>query len=439
MASILLVVALVFLLRKRACTGNGGHPVLSTIWVRKPENGVNNSVANGKNGNKTNGFVSEETKGTPATMIANGNGQVNHSNGVIVNGTAYCKEDSHAYEIEAVQNPDIVPNGGAQAMQLVPNSPFASRSHEDFNKRFGALATLRRNSNTSERGTPEGDYNHPRHHELHGYQNALCSPALLRKTASSSPVHDVRKIIRPMVSDQHLSPNVMPRSNLLNQQLGSDALYPHPGGYNSSNSAYSLRDQWDGGYGAGYGGANYSTLGYGRESSPSPRVRANKQHVPASQTLPRLPNATSSSPGHYANTQQLYSPYYQGGSPSVAAGIASPTPVREFGYPSDYGLPLEPLPEDNGELLASPHEPSTANLAMNSLNDMYFNPETGSDIMEPIHPHPLPHQQHLMHQQQQLNLSNSSADSSTLSPMRTSAGLTMSSGIGDASTASGML
>ena len=112
-------------------------------------------------------------------------------------------------------------------------------------------------------------------------------------------------------------------------------------------------------------------------------------------------------------------------------GYEAASGQREY-YPSDYGLPLEPLPEDN-ELLASPHAPGV-NLALNPLNNSgYFNPETGSDILEPIHPHPLPHQQHLMH-----NMSNSSAESSTLSPMRTSGGgITMSSGIGDASTASG--
>ena len=80
-------------------------------------------------------------------------------------------------------------------------------------------------------------------------------------------------------------------------------------------------------------------------------------------------------------------------------------------------------------------------------SDMYFNPETGSDILDPIHPHPLPHQQHLVGgviggvggSNQLHNLSNSSAESSTLSPMRTheATGATISSGIGDASTASG--
>ena len=143
------------------------------------------------------------------------------------------------------------------------------------------------------------------------------------------------------------------------------------------------------------------------------------------------------------------------------------TPVREYGYPSDYGLPLAPLPEGN-EQLVSPHggginthsldfptvttstnkrnHSSAANLSMNPLSDLMFN-ENEDDLMNPIHPHPLPHQQHLLQQKQQTqdqflqqqhshNLSNSSG-SSTLSPMRTT-GMTLSSGIGDISSASGM-
>ena len=253
---------------------------------------------------------------------------------------------------------------------------------------------------------------------MHGYANAIYSPspALARK-ATSSPVHDVRKIL----SQSSNNP-------MLNSHLGSDALYPS---YTGSQEGYWQQQQ---------------------QSQGSPR---------GARTLPR-----NCSTPQYANTQTLYSPYFQGGSPSAAAGIAgsamgavvvtnhvgysdggppglggggrgydAASGQREY-YPSDYGLPLEPLPEDN-ELLASPHGAPAGggvNMALNPLNNSgYFNPETGSDILEPIHPHPLPHQQHLMH-----NMSNSSAESSTLSPMRTSGGgMTMSSGIGDASTASG--
>lgn len=502
MASVLLGVIIVFLLKRRACHGNGRNgsgdgsrnpTVLSTIWIRKqgsnrpPEtNNKNNNTANGTDHNKENGVGGgAPAGGVPATVIANGGQQVNsNSNSVLVNGTAYTKDTDNieAFEIDssacqAAVNPDIVPNGRSMSPRLPPASPY---SRNDF--RLSAFATLRRNSSSSERGAPEGGGDpHRPHHELHGYQNALCSPALTRK-ASSSPVHDVRKIIRPLSStggaaSASSSPNVLPRSTLFNRQLGADALYPTshvggPAGYpppppppnKASSSAYNLRDHpdnWESprGYDGFYSPSHMG--GYNRESpSPagmSPRIGARGRHQSNSQTLPRHLPAANPTP-HYANTQQLYSPYFQGGSPAVAAGIASSTGptqhplhpsasnTREYGYPSDYGLPLEPLQEDaGGELIASPHEPVgggslTLNPSVGGMGDGYFNPETGSDIMEPIHPHPLPHQQHLLQQQQQhnLNLSNSSAESSTLSPMRTSAGITMSSGIGDASTASGI-
>ena len=138
----------------------------------------------------------------------------------------------------------------------------------------------------------------------------------------------------------------------------SDALYP-PGSYGSGGGSGPYWDQ----QGAGYEGY-------------SPRTAARSgHHQGTSQTLPR---------NQYANTQTLYSPYFQGGSPSAAAGISGSATAsvvipssassgleaaadgslqRDYGgcYPSDYGLPLEPLAEDNcGEMMASPHQPSSA-------------------------------------------------------------------------------
>ena len=331
------------------------------------------------------------------------------------------------------------------------------------------------------------------------------SPALSRKP-NSSPVTDVRKIIRPQspyrqTTFHGTSPNIIRANNML---LGSDSLYPND--YPQSMSEYNLRRAaghlpspeklWT--HIANSNSGNFvpssphhgpsstdfsaNTLGPGRHYNShdenntmyeNPRrysaldnpLLQPKQNF--NQTLPRsLP--TSGMEMDHMFTSSSFSSYQQPPPPAPSYHF---TPVREYGYPSDYGLPLAPLPEGN-EQLVSPHgggissnslefpsasssnnkrkQSSTANLSMNPLNDLMFN-ENGDDLMDPIHPHPLPHQQHLIqqhHQKQQQqqeqllqqhqhnhNLSNSSG-SSTLSPLRTTA-MTLSSGIGDISSASG--
>ena len=330
------------------------------------------------------------------------------------------------------------------------------------------------------------------------------SPALMRK-ANSSPVTDVRKIIRPMSPYRQnafhaTSPNVIRSNNLL---LGSDSLYPND--YPQSMSDYNLRRAgghlpspeklWT--HIANSSSGNFinqiphhgrsardfstNTLGPGGHyNSPdmehpmygNPRrysaldnpILQPKQNF--NQTLPRSLPTTGMEVDHSLPSSS-FSSHHQPPPPAPSYHF---TPVREYGYPSDYGLPLAPLPEGN-EQLVSPHggginstslefptmsstiatrrQASTANLSMNPLSDLMFNGNC-DDLMDPIHPHPLAHQQHLLQQQQQkqqqqeqlllqqqhnLNLSNSSG-SSTLSPLRTT-GMTLSSGIGDISSASG--
>ena len=90
-------------------------------------------------------------------------------------------------------------------------------------------------------------------------------------------------------------------------------------------------------------------------------------------------------------------------------------PLREYGYPSDYGLPVT---GDGGSVTINP------------MTDLLYSEE--SDI---VGGHVVGGQQ-----QQQLNLSNSSGSSSTLSPLRSggTGGHLSSSGLGDTSTASGL-
>ena len=330
------------------------------------------------------------------------------------------------------------------------------------------------------------------------------SPALTRK-ANSSPVTDVRKIIRPQSPyRQHAlhptSPNVIRSNNML---LGSDSLYPND--YPQSMSEYNLRRA------AGHNPNPEKLWTHIANSSSSNVLASSPHHGPLSSDF----STNTLGPGGYYNSQDGSRTMY--GNPRRYSALDNPlqqpkpnfnqtlprslptvgmefdqtmpnssfqshqqppppapsyhfTPVREYGYPSDYGLPLAPLPEGN-EQLVSPHggginshsldfapvssstskrnNASNANVSMNPLSDLMFN-ENGDDIMNPIHPHPLPHQQHLLHQQHQKqqdqllqqqqhshNLSNSSG-SSTLSPLRTT-GMTLSSGIGDISSASGTL
>ena len=329
--------------------------------------------------------------------------------------------------------------------------------------------------------------------------NGRRSPALMRKP-NSSPVTDVRKIIRPQSPYRQnvTSPNVIRSNNML---LGSDSLYPND--YPQSMSEHNLRraggplpspdklwthisNSSSGNFlnlspNHGRAAADFSTntLGPGGHSASrdgyhpmygNPRrysaldnpLLQPKQNF--NQTLPRsLPTAgmelDNSLPSSFFSSHQQ---------PPPPAPVYHFTPVREYGYPSDYGLPLAPLPEGN-EQLVSPHggginnaslefpstlstvttrkQTSTANLSMNPLSDLMFN-ENLDHLRDPTLPHPLAYQEQLMQQKQQqqehlflhqqqnnLNLSNSSG-SSTLSPLRTT-GMTMSSGIGDISSASG--
>ena len=328
------------------------------------------------------------------------------------------------------------------------------------------------------------------------------SPALMRKP-NSSPVMDVRKIIRPQSPYRQntfhgaTSPNIIRSSNML---LGSDSLYPND--YPQSMSEYNLRraaghlpspeklwthiaNSSSGNFitspspSHGRSSTDFSTntLGPGghygsREGMDHPMygnprrysaldnpILQPKQHF--NQTLPRSLPTAGMEMEHMNPNSSLPS---QNPPPPPAPSYHF-TPVRDYGYPADYGLPLAPLPEGN-EQLVSPHgggingnsldfpimssssskrkQSSNANLSMNPLSELMFNGSGGEETMHPIHPHPLPHQQHLMQQQQmkqqelhqqQHNLSNSSG-SSTLSPLRTT-GTTLSSGIGDISTASG--
>ena len=327
------------------------------------------------------------------------------------------------------------------------------------------------------------------------------SPALTRK-ANSSPVTDVRKIIHPQSPYrqqpvQATSPNVIRSNNML---LGSDSLYPND--YPQSMSEYNLRRA------AGHNPNPEKLWTHIANSNSTNFLTSSPHHGPASSDY----STNTLGPGGYYNSQDGSRNMY--GNPRRYSALDNPllqpkqsfnqtlprslptagmdfdpsmpnptfsshkqppppapsyhfTPVREYGYPSDYGLPLAPLPEGN-EQLVSPHggginthsldfptvttstnkrnHSSAANLSMNPLSDLMFN-ENEDDLMNPIHPHPLPHQQHLLQQKQQTqdqflqqqhshNLSNSSG-SSTLSPMRTT-GMTLSSGIGDISSASGM-
>ena len=340
--------------------------------------------------------------------------------------------------------------------------------------------------------------------------NGRRSPALMRKP-NSSPVTDVRKIIHPQSpyrqnSFPATSPNVMRTNNML---LGSDSLYPND--YPQSMSEYNLRRAANNvpspdklwthiansssgtfltssphhgpqstdfatntlGPGGHYGsrdGDHHPMYGNPRRYSALDNpILQPKQNF--NQTLPRsLPTAGMEVDHSLPNSS--FSSHQQ--PPPPPAPSYHFTPVREYGYPSDYGLPLAPLPEGN-EQLVSPHggginsnsldfapmssstsrrkqQNSIGNLSMNPLSDLMFN-ENGDDLLDPIHPHPLPHQQHLMHQlqqkqqqqqqdqllqqhQQNHNLSNSSG-SSTLSPLRTTGNSFLSSGIGDVSSASG--
>jgi hypothetical protein len=110
----------------------------------------------------------------------------------------------------------------------------------------------------------------------------------------------------------------------------------------------------------------------------------------------------------------------RGGPPNTVAAsfgmmYSANNPLKEYGYPSDYGLPLTSMTSNGGY--------------PNPLSDLY---EENIEAMNAIGQNQYPQPQHCS-ASKLMNLSNSSG-SSTLSPPR---GQLSSSGIGDISTASG--
>ena len=120
MAGIMVSVVIVFLLRKGRPCGDRSGPVLSTIWVRKQQNG--NGGLNGQ----------QQKQPPPSNGMANGHGGDSHTadhavtnggattvvtatnNGVVVNGTAFAAstqaaQDQGSYEMTA-NGPDLLPN-----------------------------------------------------------------------------------------------------------------------------------------------------------------------------------------------------------------------------------------------------------------------------------------------------------------------------------------
>ena len=110
MAGILTAVILVFLVRKgRPC--NQTRPVLSTIWVRKHQNGGGGGgsqqhngggqqkPSNGDKPTTTNGHDHAQAAVTATTDATNGV--------VVVNGTSYSHQTK---EYNEIRGPDIVPN-----------------------------------------------------------------------------------------------------------------------------------------------------------------------------------------------------------------------------------------------------------------------------------------------------------------------------------------
>ncbi len=141
-----------------------------------------------------------------------------------------------------------------------------------------------------------------------------------------------------------------------------------------------------------------------------------RQRASATKTLPRflhstpINNINGGGPSSFAQSQSssLYLSEWHG---AVSEDFANP--LRDYGYPSDYGLPVT---GDGGSVTINP------------MTDLLYSEE--SDI---VGGHVVGGQQ-----QQQLNLSNSSGSSSTLSPLRSGTGGHLSSsGLGDTSTASG--
>ena len=111
MAGILTAVILVFLVRKgRPC--NQARPVLSTIWVRKQQNGQHN----GQQEKSSNGDKPPTAKGHDVTPAAATAVTVADTNGVVVNGTAYTHQTQDYNEI---RGPDIVPNQRYSTKQLL--------------------------------------------------------------------------------------------------------------------------------------------------------------------------------------------------------------------------------------------------------------------------------------------------------------------------------
>ena len=129
-----------------------------------------------------------------------------------------------------------------------------------------------------------------------------------------------------------------------------------------------------------------------------------RQRASATKTLPRLLSGGGGvlGPALFAQNQSssLYLSEWHG---AVSDEFANP--LREYGYPSDYGLPVTA---------------ESSSLTVNPMSDYADQSDIGS---RGVH---------------QLNMSHSSGSSTTLSPLRSGAGGHLSSsGLGDTSTASG--
>ena len=146
MAGIMVSVVIVFLLRKGRPCGNRSGPVLSTIWVRKQQNG--NAGINGQ----------QQKQPPPSNGMANGHGGDGHTadhvvtnggaktvvtatnNGVVVNGTAFAAstqaQDQGNYEMTA-NGPDLLPNrrrrSVASSEEEFRSSSTYGHKHKYFN------------------------------------------------------------------------------------------------------------------------------------------------------------------------------------------------------------------------------------------------------------------------------------------------------------------